>query len=41
MELLKNVDQIKDYVDASMMPVYGGKLNLKSMISMIFHSRRS
>ena len=38
MEVLKNVEQIKDYGDASMMPVYGGKLNLGSMISMI--SRR-
>jgi diketogulonate reductase-like aldo/keto reductase len=26
MESLKNVEQIKDYGDASMMPVYGGKL---------------
>lgn len=26
MEFLKNVEQIKDYGDASMMPVYGGKL---------------
>jgi diketogulonate reductase-like aldo/keto reductase len=39
MEFLKNVEQIKDYGNASMMPVYGGKLNLKSMISMIFRSR--
>jgi len=36
MELLKNVPQIEDYGSASMMPVYGGKLNLKSMLSMIF-----
>ncbi len=35
METLKNVEKIKDYGEASMMPVYGGKLNLKSMISMI------
>lgn len=27
MEWLKNVEQINDYGDASMMPVYGGKLN--------------
>ncbi len=27
MEWLKNVEQIKDYGDASMMPVYGGKLS--------------
>ena len=26
MEFLKNVEQIKDYGDASMFPVYGGKL---------------
>jgi len=36
MDVLKNVEQIKDYGAASMMPVYGGKLNLSSMISMIF-----
>jgi diketogulonate reductase-like aldo/keto reductase len=41
MDLLKNVEQIKDYGSASMMPVYGGKLNLKSMLSMIFRSNRS
>ncbi len=40
MEFLKNVEQIKDYGNASMMPVYGGKLNLKSMLSMIFRSNR-
>jgi diketogulonate reductase-like aldo/keto reductase len=27
MDLLKNVEQIQDYGDASMMPVFGGKLN--------------
>jgi diketogulonate reductase-like aldo/keto reductase len=36
MHTLKNVEQIKDYGSASMMPVYGGKLNLRSMISMVF-----
>jgi len=45
MDVLKNVEQIKDYGDASMFPVYGGKLNLKSMLSMIsrriFGSKRS
>jgi len=41
MDLLKNVEQIKDYGDASMMPIYGGKLNLKSMFSMILRSIRS
>jgi diketogulonate reductase-like aldo/keto reductase len=41
MEFLKNVEQIVDYGHASMMPVYGGKLNLRSMISMIIRSIRS
>jgi len=36
MDVLKNVEQIEDYGSASMMPVYGGQLNLKSMLSMIF-----
>lgn len=40
MVTLKNIEQIRDYGDASMMPVYGGKLNLKSMISMVMGSRR-
>jgi diketogulonate reductase-like aldo/keto reductase len=40
MDLLKNVERIEDYGSASMMPVYGGKLNLKSMLSMIFRSIR-
>ncbi|MCB9138193.1 MAG: aldo/keto reductase [Caldilineaceae bacterium] len=40
MDLLKNVDQIQDYGDASMMPVFGGKLNLKSMASMAIRSIR-
>ena len=39
MELLKNVEPIKDYGNASAMPVYGGKLNLKAMLSMIFNIR--
>lgn len=34
METLKNLPQIEDYGDASMMPVYGGELNLKSMAKM-------
>jgi diketogulonate reductase-like aldo/keto reductase len=41
MEFLQNVEQIKDYGDAGMMPVFGGKLNLKSILSIIFHSIRS
>jgi hypothetical protein len=36
MDVLKNVERIKDYGSASMMPVFGGKLNLRSMVSMIF-----
>jgi len=40
MDILKNVEQIKDYGAASMMPVYGGKLNLRSMLSTIFRSNR-
>lgn len=35
MELLNNLEQIKDYGSASVMPVYGGKLNLKSIITSI------
>lgn len=38
MEVLRNVEHIKDYGDASMMPVYGGKLNLKSMAKMAVSS---
>ncbi len=45
MEFLQNIEQIEDYGDASMFPVYGGKLSLGSMVSMIFRrlfgSRRS
>jgi diketogulonate reductase-like aldo/keto reductase len=41
MEFLKNMEPIKDYGDASMWPVYGGKLNLKSISSMIFRSNRN
>jgi diketogulonate reductase-like aldo/keto reductase len=41
MEVLKNVDQIEDYGDASMFPVYGGKLNLRSIISTAVRSIRS
>ncbi|MGH0052106.1 MAG: aldo/keto reductase [Sphaerochaetaceae bacterium] len=40
MEYLVNIDTIKDYGDASMMPVYGGKLNLKSIVSVLFPKRR-
>jgi diketogulonate reductase-like aldo/keto reductase len=41
MDLLKNVEQIEDYGSASMMPVYGGKLNLKSVVSFTIDSIRS
>lgn len=40
MTFLKNVDTIKDYGDAAIMPVYGGKLNLVNMFKMIFRSLR-
>jgi diketogulonate reductase-like aldo/keto reductase len=35
MDYLKNVERIKDYGRASIMPVFGGKMNLKSMIKAI------
>ncbi len=41
MDFLKNVARIKNYGSASMMPVYGGKLNLKSVISSIIGSKLS
>lgn len=41
METLIDVDQIKDYGRASMMPVYGGKLNLHSVVSAAFRSTRN
>ncbi|MCB0202956.1 MAG: aldo/keto reductase, partial [Anaerolineae bacterium] len=41
MAVLKNVPQIEDYGDASMMPVFGRKLNLRSMLSMVVRSIRS
>ncbi|SIQ92275.1 aldo/keto reductase [Halanaerobium kushneri] len=36
MEILKNLKEIEDYGAASIMPVYGGGFNLKSIISYIF-----
>ncbi len=36
METLKNIEKIKDYGNASVMPVFGGKLNLKTIFKMIF-----
>ena len=41
MTVLQNVEQIEDYGDASMMPVYGGELNLKTMVSMASRTIRS
>lgn len=41
MKFLKNIDQIKNYGSASMFPVYGGKMNLKSVFSMVLRSNRS
>lgn len=40
MEFLKNVEQIKDYGKANMMPVFGGKLNLKTVVSSVFGSKK-
>ncbi|MAT45005.1 MAG: 2,5-diketo-D-gluconic acid reductase [Anaerolineaceae bacterium] len=40
MDFLRNIEQIKDYGSASMMPVYGGKLNLKTLFSMMWRSIR-
>ena len=39
MEVLKNVEHIKDYGDASIMPVFGGKLSLKSVVSAVVKSK--
>jgi len=43
MQFLKNVEKIKDYGDASAMPVFGGRLNLKSIFSIVFkrHKKKS
>ena len=38
MEFLKNAEQIKDYGSVSIMPVYGGKLSLKLIYSVLFRS---
>lgn len=40
MEVLRNVERIKDYGNASAMPVFGGKLNFKSMMAMLFHNKK-
>lgn len=39
-ETLQNVEHIKDYGEASVMPVFGGKLNLKTMVKMASRSIR-
>ncbi len=41
MEILKNIEKIKDYGNASMMPVFGGKFSLGSMIKAMIGSRRN
>lgn len=40
MNILKNIEKIKDYGDASMMPVFGGKLNLKTIFKMIIGTKK-
>ncbi len=40
METLKNVERIKDYGEAGVMPVFGGKLNAKSVVKAIIKTRR-
>lgn len=40
MAKLKCTPQITDYGDAAMMPVFGGQLNMKTMISSMLKSRR-
>jgi diketogulonate reductase-like aldo/keto reductase len=41
MDTLENGDPIKDYGDASAMPVFGGNLNLRPMASMAVHAIRN
>lgn len=40
MEILKNVEKIKDYGEDSFMPVFGGKLNFSAIIKFILRSMR-
>ena len=40
MQFLKNIEQIKDYGNASMMPVYGGKFSIGAILKSIFASNR-
>ncbi len=41
METLKKMERIKDYGDAGLMPVFGGTLNFKSILAMIFPKKSS
>ena len=41
MNMLTEMETIKDYGDASVMPVYGGKLDLKALLAMIFPRRKN
>ncbi len=41
MKSLTEMETIKDYGDASVMPVYGGKLNFKAMLAMMFPKKRN
>ena len=41
MNILQNVAQIENYGDASMFPVYGGKMNLRNMAKMAINSIKS
>lgn len=40
MNHLRNLPRIEDYGSASMMPVFGGKLNMKSVFSAVFNAIR-
>jgi diketogulonate reductase-like aldo/keto reductase len=40
MDRLRNMERIRDYGNASVMPVYGGKLNLRSVLQVMFGSGR-
>jgi diketogulonate reductase-like aldo/keto reductase len=40
MDHLKNMEHIKDYGSASIMPVFGGKLDLKSIVKSAIGSKR-
>lgn len=40
MNILRNVEPVRDYGDANAMPVFGGKLNFKAIIAMIRHNSK-